>query len=137
MRLLHSYLHFQTLDRPCSYDMQIKTSLFKVRLSLIIFLLMLASDKSKYLQGNLPGPDSVLYIGDMTKSGDDTVIMVTAAANKNNKALDVVVGDAWLIVEGLSNKCIRNFVMRCLLPDLSSMEPVQMVRISRSLLTTR
>lgn len=64
---------------------------------------MLNSDKSKYLKGALPGPDSVLYIGDMTKGGDDTVIVVTAAANKNNKALDVVVGDAWLIVEGLSN----------------------------------
>jgi len=56
-------------------------------------------DKSKYFGGNLPGPDSVLYIGDLTTKGDKTVIMVNAAANKNNKALDVVVGDAWLVVE--------------------------------------
>ena len=60
------------------------------------------SDQSKYMGGNLPGPDSVLYIGDLTAKGDNKVIMVNAAANKNNKALDVVVGDAWLVVEGQS-----------------------------------
>ena len=42
----------------------------------------------------------MLYIGDITSKGDNTVIVVNAPANKNNKALDVVVGDAWLVVEG-------------------------------------
>ena len=50
----------------------------------------------------MPSPDSVLYIGDLTAKGDNKVIVVNAAANKNNKALDVVVGDAWLVVEGQS-----------------------------------
>lgn len=56
------------------------------------------SDKSKYVRKKGPGPDNVLVLNGMMKNGQP--ITVNVAANKNNKALDVLIGDAWLDIEG-------------------------------------
>ena len=56
------------------------------------------SDKSKYVRKQGPGADNVLVLNGMMKNGQP--ITVNVAANKNNKALDVLIGDAWLDIEG-------------------------------------
>ena len=56
------------------------------------------SDKSKYVRMKGPGADNVLVLNGMMKNGQP--ITVRVAANKNNKALDVMIGDAWLDIEG-------------------------------------
>ena len=59
---------------------------------------MFDSDNKKYVRNKGPGPDNVLVLGGMMKNGQP--ITVRVAANKNNKALDVMIGDAWLDIEG-------------------------------------
>ena len=62
------------------------------------------SDKKKYIQEQGPGPDNVLSIGGQTPSlltgnGDDSFV-VKVAANKNNEAYDIIIGDALVDIEG-------------------------------------
>jgi hypothetical protein len=55
------------------------------------------TDKNKYVRKQGPGADNVLVLNGMMKNGQP--ITVRVAANKNNKALDVMIGDAWLDIE--------------------------------------